>query len=275
MSICVTRMNENVRAILERDHLDCKQKCLTGYLRKNKFLFQDKLPLLKSGCCCRHLQDGRRFDSFTETSPRTNRDISNNNRNSRHLDGDKCPSIIGSDFWISSVQSSCRRGQRLKSPPSTGSEIGETAKHSSSGRKVNRCKIGQKLPIELVVNLNELEKRVPCTLSTTHVSAGNRKYIKDAHTKTHFKKSLLPLLERQETKYVEYKQHNFSAEDNSAKFSSQVLVCYSKPDKDHSPKEKFETNNPYNSVFFNERNYGNVTPKDLMNFKLLRFASKE
>ena len=55
-------MNENIDAILQRDYLDCKQKCLTEYLTRNNSLFEDKLPPLKSFCCCRHLNNEKKCD---------------------------------------------------------------------------------------------------------------------------------------------------------------------------------------------------------------------
>ena len=54
MSFCMNRMNENMKEALERDIVDCEQKRLVGYLKRNKK--HNQLPSLVSRCCCRHLE---------------------------------------------------------------------------------------------------------------------------------------------------------------------------------------------------------------------------
>ena len=273
MSMCVTRMNENVRAILERDHVDCEQKRLTGYLRKNKSLFQNKLPLLRSQCCCRHLQEDMRFDPFTNSLPRTDRDISIGYRNSLDWHGDKCPSTTGPDSWISSVESSYGKSRRLKAR-SPGSKITETTKHPNSGVKVNKYNFGKKLPSQIVVNTNET--RIPIVLTTTSACTNNEKCTNFyAQMETNLKKVLQPLSERLETRFGEQQRQAVSAGDTSSQSASQILVCCSNSvsDKSCSAKERFATHKTYNSVFCSERNYSNVTPNDLINFNSVRMTA--
>ena len=48
---CGNRLQNNFKAVLERDHSDCNKKLLFGYLQKNEYRLKDVLPPIIKPCC--------------------------------------------------------------------------------------------------------------------------------------------------------------------------------------------------------------------------------
>lgn len=263
-------MNDNVRATLKRDYLDCKQKCLTGYLSKNKTLFQNQLPSLTSRCCCRHLKEGTKHEDLLKTLSGPSQGVTCiKNRNKRcflsYSHREKCPYLTD----LPGIQFSPGKGQQLNMYPTTSVHTGRS--DFEMYRDKSRKKKFNKLISELEGHWNILENRsrVPTVLLSTSMTTENKKDIKE-DTETHYTGSLLPSLEKRESRLTHCQRSTIH--DNYVNPGPQNLVCYRKEISDNDDSLENETFRTIRqcSVSSNDVNCDNVTLRDLVDFNVVR-----
>ena len=266
MAICITRMNENMKAILRRDHFDCKQKCLTGYLNKNKYLFQNEFPKLTSRCCCRHLQqEGKKSNQNSLNAlKRTSGNIYNKNENILCTEAQSHREKIPCSKKIPQLQYFPRKKLQPKIHPSiVCSDPRDTELNLS--RDSNMCRHYRrkkhKVMSERELNSNTVEKRVPSILLTTTGTIEAKRDRVDM--KACFKR--LPSLRIQEPIFSDGQRSTVHhCYDDAA---PRKLICSA--DNDKSIKEKKVSTGKNNLVLFNDMCYNNTTLQDLVDFNVV------
>ena len=256
-------MNENVKTILRRDHFDCKQKYLTGYLNKNKSLFQKEFPKLTSPCCCKHLQqDGKKHQYSSSAFKRSSGNIYNKNLLYTELQSHR-EKIPGSKK-IPHLKSFPGKRQQPKIHPSiTYGNTRDTEVNLRSDS--NMCRYNRrkkhKVLSERELNSNIVEKRVPSILLITSGTIEDKKDCDDM--KSCFKR--LPSLKIQEPILSDGQRSTVqNCYDDAAPGK---LICYA--DNDKRLKEKKVSARKNNLVSFNDMCYNNTTLQDLMDFNVV------
>ena len=262
MSICVNRINENLRATLERDNLDCKEKCLRGYLRKNQSLFKEKLPSLKSHCCCRHLVvlEGKRQDNFPTGSLGTEGQVFVNNRNTGLRKQN--PTIYVREG----------RSQRINKHPTKHEMNGvyvasETFKGGLNTHKHNKIRDKRKLASQLVLNSNNFETGMRNHSILLKSSKSNNSDCEEESNYQFgnelFLKSQLPSIGQQKSITEDCEKQILS---RCVMAGPRRLVCFPKDVSDNNSIGKLT----HHSIL-DEMDYNRVTPKDLIHFKVVPY----
>ena len=265
-------MNENVRVLLERDQIDCKQKCLTGYLTRNKSLFQNHLPALTSRCCCRHLEERKKHKDLLKTSSAPSRDACIKNRNITRPESHSHRGKYPCSNNVLELQSSPGKRQHLKVHPAGSVDSGPSDKGAHFSSDLNRdhdTRRKRQLTSDLAMNANLMEKRVPNNfiLLTTSVNSESKEV--DGAMKTDFQTSLLPSLENKKSTFSDCKRS--TVQGSYPSLDPTKLICYS--DNDDCIKDEKFLAAQQGPVLSSDVNYDhNVTLQDLMDFNMAYFC---